>query len=227
MGQYYIIANVDKKEYIRTYDFGDLAKLMEFAYPGNPGTVTAALCILLADGNGLGSGDLHSSNPIIGSWKYNRVVVAGDYADPNPEFSAEKNVYTLAYEDPTWRNVSMDVLCAMVDDSYFAEQFAEDLLESYFCVSNAGIVAMAIAHKDKQYYTNRFPKLAKKAEAFFEALYPGKSSNYYKVINGIAKHNEMPSERVCCIEESIADDPEEDQKPQPKVLTKLRACGKM
>ena len=41
------------------------------------------LATLLADGNGRGGGDLHSESPIIGSWRGDRIVVAGDYADPN------------------------------------------------------------------------------------------------------------------------------------------------
>jgi len=81
MGQYYLTVNLDKGEYLDPHKFGDGLKLLEFGDSAS-GTMTG-LATLLADGNGRGGGDLHSENPIIGSWKGDRIVVAGDYADPN------------------------------------------------------------------------------------------------------------------------------------------------
>jgi len=81
MGQYYLTVNLDKGEYLDPHKFGDGLKLMEFGNSAS-GTMTG-LAILLADGNGRGSGDLRSENSIVGSWKSDRIVVAGDYADPN------------------------------------------------------------------------------------------------------------------------------------------------
>jgi len=81
MGQYYLTVNLDKGEYLDPHKFGDGLKLMEFGNSAS-GTMTG-LAVLLADGNGRGSGGLRSENSIIGSWKGDRIVVAGDYADPN------------------------------------------------------------------------------------------------------------------------------------------------
>lgn len=79
MGQYYLIVNVDKGQYLHPHKFGDGLKLMEF---GNSqyGTLTG-LAVLLADGNNRGGGDLRTDDPIVGSWAGDRIVVAGDYAD--------------------------------------------------------------------------------------------------------------------------------------------------
>lgn len=79
MGQYYLVVNVDRGEYLHPHKFGDGLKLMEF---GNShcGTLLG-LAVLLADGNGRGGGDLRTDNPIVGSWAGDRIVVAGDYAD--------------------------------------------------------------------------------------------------------------------------------------------------
>ena len=79
MGQYYIIANIDKEEYIKPSEFGDGLKLMEFGCTGI-GTTTA-LVVLLSSGNGRGGGDLHTEDPYIGHWAGDRIVIAGDYAD--------------------------------------------------------------------------------------------------------------------------------------------------
>ena len=108
MGQYYFIVNLDKKEFIRPHRFDDGLKLMEFGCSGE-GTMTA-LAILCADGNGLGGGDIcrtvtgktriksceeishswerdgkqhHIVVPkIAGRWAGDRIVIAGDYAEP-------------------------------------------------------------------------------------------------------------------------------------------------
>ena len=79
MGQYYVVCNLDKKEYIKPDDFGDGAKLMEFANSAKG--LLRALAVLLASGNNRGGGDLRSNHPIIGTWAGNRIVVAGDYGD--------------------------------------------------------------------------------------------------------------------------------------------------
>lgn len=68
MGQYYKIINVDKKEYIKPWDFGCGAKLLEWGY-------------LVSR---------HSSNGFVSAfrkllstrWKGDRVYVVGDYAEP-------------------------------------------------------------------------------------------------------------------------------------------------
>jgi len=81
MGQYYLTVNLDKGEYLDPHKFGDGLKLLEFG--NSTAGTTMGLVALLADGNGRGGGDLRSENGIIGSWKGDRIVVAGDYADPN------------------------------------------------------------------------------------------------------------------------------------------------
>jgi len=124
MGQYYKIVNIDKQEYISPSDFGSGVKLMEFAYPGKPSMALSALAILLADGNNRGGGDLRSDNSVIGSWKYDRIAVAGDYADPHPECQ-EKNFY---FDADKWENISDQVWSAMLDDSYFAHEYSKIII---------------------------------------------------------------------------------------------------
>lgn len=79
MGQYYLLVNLTKRQYVQPNYLGDGSKLMEFG-SSSPGTMTA-LAVLLADGNGRGGGDLASSNPVVGSWAGDQIVVTGDYAD--------------------------------------------------------------------------------------------------------------------------------------------------
>ena len=78
MGQYFIIANITKAQFLNPHKFGDGLKLMEFGM-SSQGTLLG-LAIVLADGNGQGGGDLTSSKPVVGSWAGDRIVIAGDYA---------------------------------------------------------------------------------------------------------------------------------------------------
>ena len=94
MGQYYYVVNLDKKQYLCPHKFNDGAKLMEFGH-STEGTLLA-LTVLLADGNGRGGGDLHiearqDMRKLLGSWAGDRIVIAGDYADPH-NFLTEEEV---------------------------------------------------------------------------------------------------------------------------------------
>lgn len=144
MGQYYMIVNLDKREYIHPHKFHDGLKLMEFGLSGY-GTM-AGLAILLADGNNRGGGDIHSDNPIIGSWSGDRIVVAGDYADPGkfmpPDIPEDvlqrvaKRVFTQGHQKPEevnlhflarceWEDISGEVIDALSEDSEVNRVFKE------------------------------------------------------------------------------------------------------
>jgi hypothetical protein len=123
MGQYYKIVNIKKKQYISPLTFGDGSKLMEFSMSANG--VLAGLAILLADGNGKGGGDLNSNNPIVGSWAGDNIVIAGDYADDGKWVKeTDTNLYAVASEQG--EDISIKVLDALCDDSYFFSEFRKN-----------------------------------------------------------------------------------------------------
>ncbi len=117
MGQYYLIVNLDKKQFLHPHRCGDGLKLLEFACSAS-GTLTA-LAILLADGNNRGGGDLRSDHPVIGSWAGDGIVVAGDYADEG-KFTGDpaRNLYCVAHDE--YQDISRQALRAMADDCYLA-----------------------------------------------------------------------------------------------------------
>lgn len=117
MGQYYMVLNLDKKEFINPHSFGNGLKLMEFGC-SSCGVLTA-LAVLLASGNGRGGGDLHVTDPraenIIGSWAGDRIVIAGDYDDADrfgiptaTEKEKGRNLYSVSHE-PEWKDISVEV----------------------------------------------------------------------------------------------------------------------
>lgn len=122
MGQYYMIVNIDKKEFIHPHKFGDGLKLLEFG-DSMGGTMTA-LAILLADGNNRGGGDLRSDKEIIGSWAGDRIVIAGDYADEGKFLKGKKeNLHSHAYDN--YKDISDDIIIAMLDDEYLKKNLQE------------------------------------------------------------------------------------------------------
>lgn len=122
MGQYYYVCNLDKKEFLHPHKFGDGLKLMEFGSSGQ-GTMTG-LAVLLADGNGRGGEDLDSDRAIVGSWKGDRIVVAGDYADNEP--GQDTNLHQQCDEKP-WKDISDKVIAALCDREYMRKAVAERL----------------------------------------------------------------------------------------------------
>lgn len=134
MGQYYLISNLDKKEFIHPHKMGgDGMKLLEFGLSAF-GTMSG-LAILLANGNGRGGGDIEEDpvTGIVGRWAGDKIVIAGDYGDEGKYITAkdvegindntgkpitknEANLYTVAGEK--YKDISLDVLFALMADSY-------------------------------------------------------------------------------------------------------------
>ena len=143
MGQYYLIANLSKRQFIYPHRFGDGLKLLEFG-DSSSGTM-CGLAVLLSNGNGQGGGDLDAEDPIIGSWAGDRIVVAGDYGDPGrwiadvPEEEKARiarKVFTEGYQEAsrvnlyfvareTYEDVSDQVIRAMLKDDCLRERLRE------------------------------------------------------------------------------------------------------
>jgi len=138
MGQYYRVVNLDKRQYIDPYVFGDGVKLMEFGCSGN-GTMTA-LAVLLASSNGMGGGDLHLGEKskwkaVPGSWAGDRIVVAGDYDDDpkspgfkvydmcNTPSSPMTDLLEASGHETRFVEISYHVLGCLLEDPYFLSSF--------------------------------------------------------------------------------------------------------
>jgi len=93
MGQYYMIVNLDKREFLNPHKLGSGLKLWEMA---NTCTIAPALLALLACSNGRGGGDFEADS-IIGRWVGDRVVVVGDYSEPGdiPGIEQPEVIYAL------------------------------------------------------------------------------------------------------------------------------------
>jgi hypothetical protein len=121
MGQYYLIANTTKKQFIKPNRFGDGLKLREFGTSGF-GTMYA-LAALLASGNNRGGGDIPSDNPVIGSWAGDSIVIAGDYGDEGL-FTEDKTINLYQEASSKYVNISNTIHeCLIETDDYYRQQW--------------------------------------------------------------------------------------------------------
>jgi hypothetical protein len=89
MGQYYLVVNKDRQEYISPHQLGCGAKLWEICANDLP----RVLPYLLHQSSGTGGGDPHNQETVhLGRWAGDRIVVVGDY-DNSGLFQMAKSVY--------------------------------------------------------------------------------------------------------------------------------------
>lgn len=128
MGQYHIVANLDKKQTLMPHKLGCGLKLWE-QVANQPGTGSALLVLLASASNGAGGGDLRANSPVIGSWRGDRLVMVGDYDDQSrylvgydkSEELSGAEIYSATARDetddsslPGWTDIS-DEVCAVLE----------------------------------------------------------------------------------------------------------------
>ena len=105
MGQYFLVVNKDKKEYLMPHDFGSGLKFLEFTMD-SCGVLTGLAHLLgqSSDPSGMGGAD----SEITGRWIGDNVVIIGDYD--------ESKLFDLAQD--CYENISNKVICHMAEDRY-------------------------------------------------------------------------------------------------------------
>lgn len=79
MGQYHMLVNLDKREFIYSHQLGDGLKAWE-QFASGPGGVMSAAVYLMVAPTPRGGGDFEAG-PYMGRWHGDRVVWVGDYAE--------------------------------------------------------------------------------------------------------------------------------------------------
>lgn len=101
MGQYHVLYNTDKKEYVHAHRIDNGLKLLEQV--GFEKSTSTALFLLVANSNGRGGGDANE-HELIGCWAGDRIVVQGDYAEEGDQ------AYITDAERETYTDISAQVL---------------------------------------------------------------------------------------------------------------------
>ncbi len=133
MGQYYIIANMTKEEYLEPYVFQNGAKLLEFST--SSGGIMTALALLLVDSNGRGGGDFYPNRSLeekqedlVGSWAGDSIVLTGDYGDSIARYQDVNLVNLYDYAQKHFKNISEDIRKVMLSNDFLAS-LALDTIE--------------------------------------------------------------------------------------------------
>lgn len=101
MGQYHILANLDKNEYVSPYGLGLGAKQYEHTGVENGG-LGDALYLLVMTSPCRGGGDWPAVGDVTGRWVGDRVVVLGDYtedSDLEPHVPNGSQLYKMLKEE--------------------------------------------------------------------------------------------------------------------------------
>lgn len=114
MGQYHIVANLDKQEFFTPHQLGLGAKQWEH-FSGDA-SIPQAIYLLVTASPMRGGGDIiiNETDPsIIGRWVGDRVVVLGDYTEDSdmPSYGHFGSVYSETATEE-WTNISEQVAIA-------------------------------------------------------------------------------------------------------------------
>lgn len=103
MGQYYMVVDLDRREYLHPHRLGSGLKLWELC----AGDLPRVLCYLLGQSTGGGGGDPRPRDafPNVGRWAGDRVVVVGDY-DASDRFGG---LYHAVQADDGWTEIAPEV----------------------------------------------------------------------------------------------------------------------
>jgi hypothetical protein len=94
MGQYFVIANLTKKEYLHPHRLGFGAKLWEIS----ANNITRIFPLLLRKSSEGGGGDIQRDYPTAGRWAGDKIVVVGDYDKSGLYEKAKKNFREISKE---------------------------------------------------------------------------------------------------------------------------------
>lgn len=120
MGQYFVIANLEKREYLDPWKMESGAKAWEQAM----NLPSKALLVLLGTGMGRGGGDFRigsmpDGSPVNGRWSGDSIVMVGDYAadSDNPEILGYGGLYSQIFsEETSWTDLSEDFPKNVLED---------------------------------------------------------------------------------------------------------------
>ncbi len=115
MGQYFVIVNVDRREFLDPGYFDHGSKLGDLVRGGLTGALTG-LTYLLALSGSIAGGELHETDPMFGRWAGQRIAIVGDYYGGTVGDLAWETELTYAkvqYWQDGWVDISEHVLGAI------------------------------------------------------------------------------------------------------------------
>ena len=112
MGQYFVVANTTKKEFLHPHKFGSGLKFLEFTLDGC--SVMSGLAHLLGQSS---DGVAHDDATVTGRWIGDHVIIVGDYDT--------SGVFDEAMDGNNYTDISNAVIQHMGKDPYVQQQLSE------------------------------------------------------------------------------------------------------
>lgn len=187
MGQYHMLVNLDKREYIYSHQLGDGLKAWE-QFASGPGGVASAAVYLMVCPDPRGGGDFKPGE-YMGRWHGDWVTWVGDYAEKD-DFDASVYVgdngeaitvhadivYPLCIEDEDERQAQIEFSQEILEDTDRPEAF-HDAAARILKALKAGI-----------YFTNITPQVREVMEGELEFW------EYYTTEYGTVSRREKPQD---------------------------------
>lgn len=112
MGQYHMLVNIDKKEYVDPWDFDGLAKAREELHNR---VTPAGLFFLMVCPEARGGGDFDEGE-YAGRWHGDHVVVLGDYFKATDfEGAADLPAWNVIFDE--WTNIASGLAEALIAEA--------------------------------------------------------------------------------------------------------------
>jgi hypothetical protein len=109
MGQYHKLVNLDKQEVVDPHEIGLFSK--QYEHTGVEGSLADAIYLLVMSSPASGGGDWPLTD-VSGRWCGDRVVVVGDYTQPDaiPNYRPDSGDSSTLYSDAdSWTDISPSV----------------------------------------------------------------------------------------------------------------------
>jgi hypothetical protein len=103
MGQYHKLVNLDKQEVVEPHDIGLFSK--QYEHTGTDASLADAIYLLVMSSPASGGGDWPFTD-VSGRWCGDRVVVLGDYTQPDAIEGYEGDASELYRASDDWENIS-------------------------------------------------------------------------------------------------------------------------
>jgi len=117
MSQLYILANLDKKQYVNPHNFGGGASLASIL--GSNPMLSTGLVLLLKQSSEPEQGSKRGfdADPLLGSWAGDRITVVSDLD--------ESATYNEAFDE--WDDISLDLIVMMCKETYMRNELRAHL----------------------------------------------------------------------------------------------------
>ena len=133
MGQYFSIVNLDKEQYFSPSIFNEGVKYSTIMSGVAQSYVLGRLLI--------SSNEHNDSNPLIGVWAGDRIVIPSDESGSFEEFGHQQE--SIIFNDSIrtrYQNIGGKIICEFITDNYFSKLIADKVRNDHIYFTQLGYI---------------------------------------------------------------------------------------